>query len=173
MKTVIVDVRENDEFENEHIKNSINAPLSAFPVVAPGVFSHLREKKIVIMCLSGNRAKRAYQEVKDLNLHFADDIEIFQGGIKEWKLSGKPTVGKSKGPIPVMRQVQITAGGMAFLSAALGFIVSPGFFYVSGVVGAGMMFAGLTGNCMMADILGKMPWNRPKKSLRQQFATQK
>ena len=173
MNTVIIDVREKDEFENEHVENSINTPLSAFPTLAPGVFSNLKDKKIVIMCLSGNRAKRAYQEVKGLGLDFSEDIEIYQGGIRAWKQSGNETIGKVKGSMPILRQVQLTAGAMTFASAILGFIVSPMFFYIAGFVGAGLMFSGLTGNCMMADILAKMPWNKSKEDLKSEVCTAK
>jgi len=61
----------------------------------------------------------------------------------------------------MMRQVQIAAGGLALLGAALGYAVHPAFYALSGAVGAGLMFAGFTGTCAMARILSVMPWNRP------------
>ncbi|MCV4796509.1 DUF2892 domain-containing protein, partial [Escherichia coli] len=35
-----------------------------------------------------------------------------------------------------------------------------GFFLLSGAVGAGLTFAGVTGFCGMARLLATMPWNR-------------
>lgn len=59
-----------------------------------------------------------------------------------------------------MRQVQIAAGSMAFIGAALGFALHPAFDVVSAGVGAGLMFAGITGSSAMARMLKVMPWNR-------------
>ena len=59
-----------------------------------------------------------------------------------------------------MRQVQIVAGGLVLLGVALGALVSPWFYGLSGFVGLGLMFAGLTGFCSMAKLLAVMPWNR-------------
>jgi hypothetical protein len=42
----------------------------------------------------------------------------------------------------------------------LGLFVAPGFFGLSAFVGAGLMFAGATGWCGMANLLRMMPWNR-------------
>ena len=42
----------------------------------------------------------------------------------------------------------------------LGYSVSDGFFLLSGAVGAGLTFAGVTGFCGMARLLATMPWNR-------------
>jgi hypothetical protein len=41
-----------------------------------------------------------------------------------------------------------------------GAFVSHWFFALSGFVGAGLIFAGVTGICGMAMLLAKMPWNR-------------
>jgi len=40
--------------------------------------------------------------------------------------------------------------------------VAPGFYALSAFVGAGLIFAGTTGFCGMAHLLGLMPWNRRK-----------
>ena len=52
------------------------------------------------------------------------------------------------------------AGGLALLGALLGLTVNPAFYALSGAVGAGLMFSGITGSCAMARILKIMPWNR-------------
>jgi hypothetical protein len=38
--------------------------------------------------------------------------------------------------------------------------VAPGWIWLSGFVGAGLTFAGITGTCGMARLLAAMPWNR-------------
>lgn len=59
-----------------------------------------------------------------------------------------------------MRQVQITAGSLVLTGVLLGLFVAPGFFGLSAFVGAGLIFAGVTGWCGMANLLRVMPWNR-------------
>ncbi len=63
-------------------------------------------------------------------------------------------------PISLQRQVQITAGSMVLIGVILGFAVSPWFFLLSGFVGAGLTFSGVSGTCAMASLLAAMPWNR-------------
>ncbi|WP_419866828.1 YgaP family membrane protein [Altericroceibacterium endophyticum] len=59
-----------------------------------------------------------------------------------------------------MRQVQITAGTLILIGVLLAAFVAPGFIWLSGFVGAGLLFAGLSGWCGMATLLSAMPWNR-------------
>jgi hypothetical protein len=42
----------------------------------------------------------------------------------------------------------------------LGWCVHRGFFGLAGLVGAGLVFAGVTDICGMAIVLAKAPWNR-------------
>ena len=85
---------------------------------------------------------------------------MLEGGLEAWKKAGLPTALDTKQPIEIMRQVQITAGSLVLLGVALGFLVAPGFFLLSGFVGAGLTLAGATGFCGMAKLLALMPWNR-------------
>jgi hypothetical protein len=60
-----------------------------------------------------------------------------------------------------MRQVQISAGLLILLGVALGYLVNPALFVLSGLIGAGLTFAGVTGHCGLARVLMLAPWNRP------------
>lgn len=44
----------------------------------------------------------------------------------------------------------------------LGFCASKKLFLGAGLVGVGLVCAGVSDNCMMASLLGRMPWNDPK-----------
>jgi len=44
----------------------------------------------------------------------------------------------------------------------LGVTLSPWALVLSGFVGCGLMFAGISGWCGMAKLLGAMPWNKVK-----------
>lgn len=160
MSEVILDVRERDEYEAEHVEGSINVPLSHFMSTAPGVLNQLRDKNVIVMCRSGARAKLATGEIAKMG--YADKVTttVFEGGILEWKKQGKPTVVRRKSHLPILRQVQLIAGAMVFAGTVLGAFVNPWFLAVSGFVGTGLMVAGSTGFCGMAHLLAYAPWNK-------------
>ncbi len=157
---VILDVREKNEFEAEHIPDSICCPLSEFDLVAPGILKGLNGQEVVVMCRSGNRAKIALNEIKKLDVNH-NQFTCYEGGILKWKSEGKALRGKGS-IFPIMRQVQIVASSMIFLGF-LGFhYVSPNFVYLALFVGGGLALAGWTGHCPMVFMLQKMPWNNKK-----------
>ena len=83
-----------------------------------------------------------------------------EGGIEAWRDAGQPTRKDPRQPIEIMRQVQIGAGSLVVAGYALGMLVHPGFHVVSGLVGTGLILAGVTGFCGMARLLALAPWNR-------------
>ncbi len=83
-----------------------------------------------------------------------------RAGWNNWKQSKLPTVQDKSQPRPLMQQVQIVAGTLILSGVVLGYAVNPGFFLLSGFVGAGLLFAGLSGWCGMALLLAKCPRNR-------------
>ena len=85
---------------------------------------------------------------------------IVEGGIEAWKKAGLPVVRDRSQPIEIQRQVMIAAGSLVLLGVLLGQFVPPAFYAVPALVGAGLIFAGITGWCGMAKLLALMPWNR-------------
>jgi hypothetical protein len=63
-------------------------------------------------------------------------------------------------PLPLMRQVQIVAGSLVLLGLILSQTVAPASILLTGFVGAGLVFAGVSGFCGLARLLAVMPWNR-------------
>ena len=59
-----------------------------------------------------------------------------------------------------MRQVQIVVGAVSAIGAGLALAVHPWFAVIPLIMGAGLLFAGLTGVCGLALALAKMPWNK-------------
>ena len=148
---LLVDVREPDEHAREHVPGACNTPLSrldALPANATAIVFH---------CRSGARTS-----VNASRLAAAAGCQayILEGGIDAWKKAGLPVAVDRGQPIEIMRQVQITAGGLVLLGVLLGIWVTPAFLALAGFVGAGLMFAGISGWCGMAKLLGLMPWNR-------------
>jgi rhodanese-related sulfurtransferase len=82
------------------------------------------------------------------------------GGLNAWHAAGLPVTVDRSQPIEIMRQVQIAAGSLVLLGITLGMFVAPYGYGIVGFVGAGLVFAGATGSCMMAKLLALMPWNR-------------
>jgi hypothetical protein len=56
--------------------------------------------------------------------------------------------------------VRIAAGSLVVIGAAVGQFVHPGGFALSALIGAGLIFAGVTDTCGMGMMIAKMPWNR-------------
>lgn len=150
---ILIDIRDPDEHARERVPGARNVPLSKLCNGGVGADGNT----IVYHCKSGNRTR-----MNALMLAGAAEADAFilDGGIEAWKKAGLPVTVDRAQPIELMRQVQIAAGGMALAGAVLGFTIHPGFYAISGGVGAGLLFAGLTGTCAMARILKLMPWNR-------------
>jgi len=56
--------------------------------------------------------------------------------------------------------VQMVSGSLVLLGIVLGAVAAPWFLLLSGVVGAGLVYAGLSGTCGMAMLLAQLPYNQ-------------
>ena len=54
----------------------------------------------------------------------------------------------------------MVAGTLILLGVILSQLADSRFIYLSGFVGAGLLFAGVSGWCGMAKLLALMPWNK-------------
>ena len=154
-QAIVIDVREDFEHASEHIKGAHHAALSRFdPEALRETFG---DKRLVFQCRTGKRSAEAAGRFH----HGENSVFHLAGGLEAWKASGHAVERSSTAPrIDVMRQVQMTAGSLVLAGVLLGAFVSPWFLILSGFVGGGLMFAGLSGWCGMALLLAKMPWNR-------------
>jgi rhodanese-related sulfurtransferase len=153
-RAVLVDIREPDEFARRRVKGSVSRPLSA---LGP----HLGvdgDKQIVFACRSGMRTTANCARLAELA---GGEVLILGGGLDGWSAEGLPVEVIVKAPLEIMRQVQIAAGLLILLGVALGYLVNPALFVLSGLIGAGLTFAGVTGHCGLARVLMLAPWNRP------------
>jgi len=151
---VLVDVREPGEYASEHIAGATLQPLSKFD---PGALPKASKKRVILQCQSGQRSRQAAQKLVAAG---ATEVVELAGGLNAWKEAGFPTQCDRTAPISLMRQVQIVAGSLVFTGTVLGAFVSPWFLVLSGFVGAGLIFAGVSGTCSMALLLAKLPYNR-------------
>jgi rhodanese-related sulfurtransferase len=151
---VLIDVREPDEHARERIPGATSAPLSA---IAETQLTGKEGQVVIFHCKTGNRTKANSRRLADTA---GCEAFILDGGLDAWRKAGLPVKKDKKQPLEMNRQVQIAAGGLALAGAVLGSTLHPAFFALSGAVGAGLMFAGISGTCAMASILRVMPWNR-------------
>jgi len=162
---ILIDVREPFERAAAYIPGSHAAPLSLFDAAA--ILESYPEKQIIFHCKSGTRSAEAAK-------HYAQatgtaETWLLAGGIEAWKAAGLTVERSDHAPkIDIMRQVQMIAGGLVLIGTLLGVFVHAAFLILPGFVGGGLFFAGATGWCGMALLLGGMPWNRlpgePSKS---------
>jgi rhodanese-related sulfurtransferase len=155
-EAVLIDVREPDEHARERIEGARLAPLSRFE---PASLEGERAKIAVFHCNSGNRTTQAADRL--LGAGFAEAYEL-EGGLQGWRSAGLPVITDRKAPLPIMRQVQVAAGALVLLGIVLAVLVSPWFMALAAFVGAGLIVAGVTGFCGMANLLLRMPWNRTR-----------
>lgn len=151
---LIIDIRANNEYARAHIQQARSIPLEQLRSQS---LITTDASTVIFYCSSGNRTRLQAQTLADCA---TCDAYILDGGLDAWKKAGLPVVTDRSQPLELQRQVQIIAGSMIVLGAVLGATVSPWFHALSGLVGAGLMFAGVSGYCGMARLLMKMPWNR-------------
>jgi rhodanese-related sulfurtransferase len=152
---VLIDIREGDEHARERIPGARHHALSRIDKDTPVRAS---DSVVVFHCRSGARTRGNAARLSAAAP--ACETYILEGGIDAWKKAGLPITVDRNQPIDLTRQMQIAAGALILIGAALGASVSPLFYALSAFVGAGLLFAGVTGSCGMARLLAVMPWNR-------------
>jgi rhodanese-related sulfurtransferase len=152
---ILVDIREADERARERIPGAQHLALSVLDDADLAVH---QGKAVIFHCRSGVRtlgnAERLAGRIG------GGEAYVIEGGLDAWRKAGLPVATDRRAPLELQRQVQIGAGGLAFLGTLLGLTVSPWFFAVPLFVGGGLMVAGVTGFCGMARLLVHAPWNR-------------
>lgn len=151
-RVTVIDVREPMEFAGGHIAGSLNVPLSRLAQ------ADLPQGSLVLVCQSGNRSAKGVQVL--LQRGHGQPVRDLEGGIPSWQLAGLPLRKLKNAPLPLMRQVQIAAGSLVLLGLILSHTVAPAWILLTWFVGAGLVFAGVSGFCGMARLLALMPWNK-------------
>jgi rhodanese-related sulfurtransferase len=148
----LIDIRDPHEYARERIAGAVNLPLAqlgAQPLPAGPLIFHCRTG----MRTSANAAMLAAAAGNA-------PCYMLEGGIEGWRGRGLGTAVDRGQPLEIMRQVQLAAGTLILLGTALGWLLDPLFFALNAFVGAGLLMAGATGWCGMANLLRIMPWNR-------------
>lgn len=154
-EAVLVDVREPSEHQANNIDCATLSPLSCF---STDKLPKTNGRKLVIHCHSGKRSMNICERIVAEN----PDVDVYnlEGGILAWNQCGEETTKTGKSCLPLDQQVQLTIGISLLVGSVLGFFLSPLFFLLTGLLGLGLTFAGLTGFCGLAMVMAKMPWNQ-------------
>ncbi|TWT49313.1 Inner membrane protein YgaP [Rubripirellula amarantea] len=153
----VIDVRMPSEYRDVHAQCARSVPLDSLdPASVMQARNGTAHEPLYVICRSGNRSAQACKKFVDAGF---DNVVNVEGGTVAWDKAGLPVV-RGKKSLPLMQQVQLCAGFLTFVGAALGYFVHPYFIGLSAFVGAGLMVAGATGLCPMASAIAKMPWNQ-------------
>lgn len=151
-QALILDVRTPEEYRYQHIPESLNIPAdqltARFHEIPKG-------RRIAVICQSGMRSSQSCRQLEQMGLTDAATVE---GGLNAFK-KARGSVAQNSRVLPIMRQVQITAGTLVVTGILLSRLLHPAFVFLSVFIGCGLIFAGVTGWCGMALLLGKIPWN--------------
>ncbi len=155
MRDRLIDVREYPEFAEGHIQGSELVPLGLMEKASEGWG---RSEPFTLVCRSGRRAEDARQMLAAKGF---TSLKVLNGGVQSWTNSGKPLTVAEHKLWSMERQVRVTAGALVLTFCVLGYLTSLKFFVGAGLIGAGLVYAGVSDTCMMASVLGRMPWNDP------------
>lgn len=147
---LVVDVRLPAEYRAVHLEPSVSVPLDE---IAARRDELPRDRELVLLCRSGARARLAAAQLPDRR------TRVLEGGIVAWQNAGHPVI-VGQPHVSLERQVRVVGGALAGVGGALAVAGSRWFGLVPMLVGAGLVYAGLTDRCGMAMLLGRLPYNR-------------
>jgi rhodanese-related sulfurtransferase len=157
-KLHLLDVRTPAEHAEIHVPGVYLAPLDRLDAaMLARVNTFAKDQPLFIFCRSGNRAKQAAEKLEKSGYK---QCQVVEGGTMAWAEAGLPVNRGASKVISLERQVRITAGAIVLTGALLAHFVNPAFIWLSGFVGAGLLFAGITDWCGMGMLISKMPWNQ-------------
>lgn len=134
------------------------------------------ESPVYILCRSGGRATKAAEKFADAGFN---NVYVITGGIQACAAGGHetesatpaaPAAGAApaaasstplvKMPMSMERQVRVAAGIIVALGAFLGLTSGWFFTFLTMLAGGALAYSGVTGDCRMALLLAKAPWNQ-------------
>lgn len=150
----LLDVRSPLEYAQEHIKDSINIPIDMLSAKASSLGESSRG--YIVFCRTGNRSPMAADMLIQSGLQ---GIKVMDGGMTRWQKEGLPVI-KGQGGVSLERQVRAMAGGLVFTGILLALFVHAAFILLPLFVACGLLYSGLTDNCLMGMLLMKLPYNK-------------
>jgi rhodanese-related sulfurtransferase len=153
----VVDVRSPGEYAGGHLPGAHNVPLDRLDEAADALTAAAARGPLLLVCATGNRSAQGCARLTARGVEAA----TLEGGTSAWAAAGH-SVERAAGartPWPMDRQVRLAAGSLVALGFLAGRAWRPAH-WLSGAVGAGLVFSGVTGTCGMATVLARLPHNR-------------
>jgi rhodanese-related sulfurtransferase len=160
----LIDVRTPAEFSGIHVPGARSFPLDDLDCGA--VLAAHNDAKygspLYIICHSGTRAIKAAQKFEAIGFN---DCVVIEGGTQAWANAGLPVERGARAVLPLDRQLQIAIGAFVLVAVLLSHFIDPAWVWLAGLVGCGLLFAGITGICALRMVIARMPWNQaPSKT---------
>jgi rhodanese-related sulfurtransferase len=149
----LIDVRTPVEFREVHVTIARSTPLTELDAKKIAATRNT-ESPLYVICKSGGRGRQACEQI--IAAGYPNVVNV-EGGTQAWDVAGLPVIRGQKA-ISLERQVRIAAGSLVLTGAVLSHWY-PWWIGLSGFVGAGLIFAGITDTCGMGLLLARMPWN--------------
>ncbi len=156
----LIDVRTPAEFAGLHVPGARSVPLDDLDCDAVlGGLPSAHNAPIYILCHGGTRAKKAAAKFASAGV---GNCVVVDGGTQAWVDAGLPVERGAHTVLPLDRQVQVAIGSIVLVSVLLSQSVNHAWIWLSGFVGCGLFFAGLSGVCALRMLMARMPWNQVK-----------
>ena len=152
--TRILDVRTGGEFDTVHIPGSYNVPLDTLGEHARDLADV--EHPVVLVCKSGSRADQAHSKLTGAG---KERLHLLDGGLDAWLAADGDVVRSSSEVWAMDRQVRLVAGSISLFGILLSMFV-PKAKWIAGGVASGLTFSAVSNTCAMANVLGRLPYNR-------------
>ncbi len=154
-----VDVRTKGEYLGGFCVSSKNLPLDEITAEQlSGLVKSVSldsNQPVYIMCQAGRRAQMAADKLLG---GLPNPLVVIEGGMNA--MPSDLIQSEKKAVLPLERQTQIAIGCLVLLGTIIGTFVNPVGYGLSAFVGCGLIFAGVSGTCMLGMLVAKMPWNR-------------
>ncbi|MDX2645402.1 rhodanese-like domain-containing protein [Streptomyces sp. PA03-1a] len=157
----VIDVRTPGEYATGHLPGAHNIPLDRLEEAADALKTVAARTPLLMVCASGNRSAKACAQLARLGI----EAVTLDGGTSAWRAAGhdvERTAG-ARATWPMDRQIRLAAGSLVVIGFLTGLAWLPAH-WISGAVGAGLVFSGVTNTCGMAALLARLPHNRAPKS---------
>ena len=155
-KLHILDVRTPGEFASLRIAGAVNVPFERLdPAALLARFG--ADTPLYCICQTGTRSQLAADQLRAVG--FTNVVHV-DGGTNAWTSADLPLVRGERSVISLERQVRIAAGLLSVLGIVAGALIHPVGYGVSALIGAGLIYAGVTNSCSMSMVLARLPWNQ-------------
>jgi len=155
-KLHLLDVRTPGEFATLRIARAVNVPFERLdPAALLARFG--ADAPLYCICQTGTRSQLAADRLRAAG---CTNVVHVDGGTNAWMSEGLPMMRGGRSVISLERQVRISAGLLSMLGIIAGAWVHPAGYWLSALIGAGLVYAGVTNSCGMSMVLARLPWNQ-------------